>query len=134
MNKIKVPAKIDQLQELIHFVLSFARRQGFSKEKIGEIELMVEEVLVNVIDYAYPQEEGDVEVYCYPDEDNRLVIQVSDRGVPFDPLSVPTPDLSQDINSREAGGLGIFIVRQLADELKYVRDGKRNILTFAIGR
>ena len=95
---------------------------------------MAEEVLVNVINYAYPQEEGDVEVYCHPDEDNRLIIQVSDGGVPFDPLSVPPPDLSQDINSRQAGGLGIFIVRQLADELKYVRDGKRNILTFTIGR
>ena len=95
---------------------------------------MAEEVLVNVINYAYPQKEGDVEVYCHPDEGNRLVIQVSDRGVPFDPLSVPPPDLSQDINSRQAGGLGIFIVRQLADELKYVWDGKRNILTFAIGR
>ena len=134
MSKIKVPAKIDQIQGLIQFVVDCARKQGFSQEKIGEIELMAEEVLVNVISYAYPEKEGDVEVYCHSDANDRLVIQVSDHGVPFDPLSVPPPDFSQDIEGSQAGGLGIFLVRQIADELKYVRDGQRNIFTLTISR
>ena len=134
MSKIKVPAKIYQIGGLIQFVINCARKQGFSQEKLGEIELVAEEVLVNVISYAYPQKEGEVEVYCHPDADNRLVIQISDHGVPFDPLSVPPPDFSQDIEGREAGGLGIFLVRKLADKLKYVRDGQSNIFTLTIGR
>jgi serine/threonine-protein kinase RsbW len=134
MSKINVPAKIDQIRELIQFVVNCARKQGFSRERIGEIELVAEEVLVNVISYAYPQKEGEVEVYCHPDADGRLIIRISDHGVPFDPMSVPPPDFSQDIDGRQTGGLGIFIVRQLADELKYVRDGQRNIFTLTIGR
>jgi len=134
MYKIKVPAQIDQLRGLVQFVVNYARMLGFSQEKIGEIELMSEEVLVNVINYAYPQKGGDVEVSCYPDAEDRLVIQISDHGVPFDPLSVPPPDLSHGIEDRQTGGLGVFLVRQMADELKYARDGQRNIFTLTVGR
>jgi serine/threonine-protein kinase RsbW len=134
MDKIKVPAKIDQLRGLIRFVIDHARMQGFSLEKIEEIELMAEEVLVNVINYAYPKTEGSVEVYCHPDANDRLVIRVTDQGIPFDPMSVPRPDLSQGIEGRKAGGLGVLLVRELADEVKYVRDGQNNILTLTISK
>lgn len=133
MPEIKVPAKIERLREMVQLVADCARSQGFSKEKIGEIELMAEEVLVNVINYAYPKKEGDVEVFCNTDAEDRLVVRISDNGVPFDPLAASRPDLSLDIKDRQIGGLGIFFVRQMADEVKYVRDGQRNILTLTIG-
>ena len=133
MSKIKLPATIYNLRKLIQFVSNFAKEKGFSKKRIQEIELAVEEAFVNVSTYAYPDKNtGEVEVRCEMSNDTVLVIEILDTGTPFDIRSFSEPDLNVDISNREIGGLGIFLIRKMVDEVHYRRDGQRNILSFTI--
>ena len=129
MAKTEMPAILSNLEKLIDFALSFAGAQGFAGEALGQIRLACEEALVNVIHYAYPGSQGTVEVDCGAAEGGGLRIQISDAGIPFDPLSKPAPDTSLPMEQRKIGGLGILMVRKSMNEVKYSRVNGRNVLT-----
>lgn len=129
MEKIKVPATSANLEKMIDFTVSFAQKQGFDKEAIGQIRLACEEALVNVVNYAHPGTEGTVEISCNTAQGRGIKIEIADAGMPFDPLSLPTPDTSLPMEQRKIGGLGIFMIRKNMNEVKYRRDRGRNILT-----
>ena len=133
MSKIKLPANIYNLRKLIQFVSNFAKEKGFARKRSREIELAVEEALVNILKYAYPDKNtGEVEVRCQIDNDAVLVIEILDTGAPFDIRYFSEPDLNVNISDRKIGGLGIFLIRKMVDEVHYRRDGESNILTFII--
>lgn len=133
MSKIKLPADIYSLRKLIQFVSNFAKEKGFARKRSREIELAVEEALVNISKYAYPDKNtGEVEVRCQIDNDAVLVIEILDTGAPFDIRYFSEPDLNVNISDRKIGGLGIFLIRKMVDEVHYRRDGESNILTFII--
>jgi anti-sigma regulatory factor (Ser/Thr protein kinase) len=93
--------------------------------------LVLEEILVNVIRYAYPAgEPGSVEVDYTVEGTGQLWVQVSDKGREFDPLAADPPDLSRGLADRPIGGLGIFLVKSIAESITYCREGDRNILAF----
>jgi serine/threonine-protein kinase RsbW len=129
---MKLPAKIEHLEKLIDFVSGCTKEKGFSDKRIKEIELATEEVLVNIFNYAYPEGYGDVEVKCSLDNDTRFIIEISDSGIPFDSLSLADPDVTSDISERKIGGLGVFLVRKIADEVHYRRDEGKNILSLIL--
>jgi len=130
---IRVPAEIGSLQPLLEFVGSCLTSQGFGEERLREIELAMEEILVNIFNYAYPDQKGEVEISCRCDGGNGLLVEVSDQGVSFDPLSlVVEPDLQADVAERAIGGLGVFFVKQLIPGVRYRREEGRNILTLPI--
>jgi len=94
------------------------------------VELSLEEVLVNVISYAYPNEEkGNIEVSCSWDSQQGLAIQIVDYGTVFDPLEKPDPDTGLSLDEREIGGLGIFLTKKMMDKVTYERSQGKNILT-----
>lgn len=129
---IRFPANIGSLEPLMSFVRSCLESQGFGPERVGEIELAMEEILVNVFNYAYPDRPGEVEVACRLDNGEGLLVEVSDQGVAFDPLSLVAPDLEGDIADRPIGGLGVFFVKRLIPGVRYRREGGCNILTLPI--
>ena len=131
LSSITLPAQLEFLQELIAAVSSCAKKQGFSEKKVQEIELATEEALVNVFKYSYPEEAGDVEVVCTL-EGNTLMVDIIDSGIPFDVTSVPDPDISADISDRKIGGLGIFFIKKLMDDVRYQRENDRNVLRLII--
>ena len=133
MLQIKRPAEKNSLDELLGFVLDRARDRGFSPTRIREVELAVEESLVNILTYAYPQSPGDVQIRCEKDE-KRLVLAIQDHGIPFDPLSLPVPDMLAELAARQVGGLGVFFVRTMTDHVEYRREGDCNVLTLTFGR
>lgn len=119
----------------MQFVVTSARDAGFPARHIQEIELVVEEALVNIINYAYPeQDNGDVEVKCGLDDQGRLLIEIRDKGIPFDVGSYSAPDLNVNFSENKIGGLGIFLIRKMADKVHYRRDGEENVLTLIITR
>ena len=119
----------------MQFVVTSAKDAGLPAKRVQEVELAVEEALVNIINYAYPeQDKGDMEVKCGLDDQGRLLIEIRDRGVPFDVSSYSEPDLNANISEREIGGLGIFLIRKMADKVHYMRDGEENVLTLIITR
>jgi serine/threonine-protein kinase RsbW len=132
MSTITLPAKMENLRRLVQFVSGCARHQGYSESRTNEIELAAEEALVNICRYAYPGEEGDVTLRCRRSGRDRIIIEIKDSGIPFDPLSAPEPDLRPDIARRAAGGLGIFLIRKMVNEVHYRRHVNKNILTFIV--
>ncbi|MBL7225535.1 MAG: ATP-binding protein [Desulfobacteraceae bacterium] len=134
MSEIKSAAKIEHLEHLIEFVASHAEMAGFTVNRINEIELAAEEVLVNIFQYAYPGTDGDVGIECRIEDDVRLVLVISDNGTPFNILEVPDPDVTADISDREIGGLGVFFVKEMVDEARYLRQGNSNILTLVFNK
>jgi serine/threonine-protein kinase RsbW len=129
---IRLPARLDNLYPLLEFVTSCARRQGAGEARIRAIELAMEELLVNIFNYAYPDQPGDVEIVCRPDDDGRLLIEIADAGIPFNILTRDEPDLDAGIEERSVGGLGIFFIRQSVRDIRYRRESGRNILTLTV--
>ena len=130
---IKLPAALENLGRWRGAVSECAREQGFDQRKTGKIELALEEALVNICNYAYPDGPGDVEVSCKED-DRRFIIEIVDSGDPFDMTSLPAPDLPPSIEERKIGGLGIFLIRKMVDDVRYRRGGNFNILNLTIQR
>ena len=132
-SRIKLQAKLENLEQFIDFVSLCANKQEVDKKKIFEIEISTEEALVNIFNYAYQNIEGDVEVSCKSDDD-KFIIEIEDSGVPFNLLSLKEPDTSLDISERGIGGLGIFLIKKLMDNVQYRREENRNILTLVVSK
>jgi len=122
---------MEHLETLIGFVLSAAEQLNFDRKVQNQVRLATEEILVNVISYAYPGQNGEVTVSADQTSGREgLRVEISDAGTPFNPLSKPTPDLTIPIKDRQIGGLGIFLLRETMNEVSYRRENGRNILTF----
>ncbi len=128
---IKLPAKLGNLGRWMEAVSECVRGQGFDQKTIDKIQLALEEALVNICNYAYPEEPGSAEVSCKQDN-SRFIIEIIDSGIPFDMTSMPAPDLPSSIEKRKIGGLGIFLIKKMVDEVNYRREGSFNILNLTI--
>ena len=124
-----LPARMESLQEGMAFVTEQAQKKGFSEESISSVCLAVEEALVNVFNHAYAAGAGDVEVRVNASDGPLLTVEVRDSGIAFNPLSLPEPDVKADIAERKVGGLGVFLIRRMSDNLQYRRENDSNILT-----
>ncbi len=133
MQKLRLPAKLENLQNFLEFVTGYSRENGFAENRIQQIELAVEEALVNIFNYAYPDVADYAEVRCEFVDDN-ISLEIVDNGIPFNPLSLSAPDLSVDMADREVGGLGVFFIRKLTSDVQYCRDGESNIMTLTISK
>jgi anti-sigma regulatory factor (Ser/Thr protein kinase) len=129
MANISLPAKMENLEKLVQFVSAFAKKSGLAKKRIQELELATEETIVNIINYAYTEDTGTVEVICNVDENGRTIIEILDAGTPFNPLFQAEPSLTDNISDRNIGGLGIFFIRKMMDEVLYRYEHGKNILT-----
>jgi len=127
------PARLSELAGILAWIADCAARQGFRAERISQIEVAAEEALVNIMNYAYPEGDGSVEIRCTGTGPSSLVLEFIDTGSPFDVLSVPEPDLAIALEEKEIGGLGVFLMKQLINHVEYRHDGTTNRLTFTIG-
>ena len=128
MPTLRLPAKPESLERLRTFVLDWVNQRGVPTQKRLEIDLVLEELLTNVIHYAYPDESGDVEVGYAMEGPGRLYVTVKDWGVAFNPLVCAEPALFADVEDRKVGGLGIYLVRHIADRICYRRLEDSNVL------
>ena len=129
MPRIRIAAKLENLEPMLAFIEQGAKKLGFDAQKLNRIHLASEEALLNVINYAYPNNYGNIEITYEVKEDKRFVVEIIDWGIPFDPLSLPKPDVEAPIEKRKVGGLGIYLIRTIMDEVNYRRNQDRNILT-----
>ena len=128
-NKI-FPAKTDSLSDVLAFIEQRLETFGCSMKLQIAICVAIEEVFVNVAHYAYKDGNGNVEFNISFDEETRLVtFKMTDSGVPFDPLKKEDPDVTLSAEDRKIGGLGIFITKKTMDEVSYVYENGKNILT-----
>lgn len=126
--KRRFSAQIDQLRPMLEWVLSQLLSMEFDPPTLRKIELASEEALVNVMQHAYSNKPGQVEVEVKLYSKSHIEIVVKDRGRPFTPLEIKAIDPAQPLEEREIGGLGLFFIHQCMDEVKYDREGDENIL------
>ena len=129
MNRIRLAAKQENLDKFITVVSNFAAQNDFTPEVIRRIKLSLEEALVNIMNYAYPESEGEVAVYYRKESDAKLILEISDNGISLNPLSMPKPDLTANLSERKVGGLGVFFIRKMTEDVRYRRQENANILT-----
>ena len=129
MNKT-FPAKIESLLDVLAFVEQTLEKYECSMKIQTAICVAIEEVFVNVAHYAYGDGEGDVTFeICFEEETRNITFRMADKGVAFDPLKKPDPDITLSAEDREIGGLGIFITKKTMDTVTYAYENGENILT-----
>ncbi|MBQ2150617.1 MAG: ATP-binding protein [Bacteroidales bacterium] len=97
-----------------------------------KIRLSVEEIAENIVNYAYNNGNGFVEITTTLDEAGMLTISFKDAGVPFNPLEKEDPDITLSLDERPVGGLGIFICKKMMDSVSYVFEDGCNNFTMKI--
>ncbi|MGC9194609.1 MAG: ATP-binding protein [Syntrophobacteraceae bacterium] len=129
MAVLRLPASIESFEPFRSFALAELERESGLAALLPRLELVLEELLINIINYAYRGGEGEIEVECEAPNPKEFRLRIRDWGAPFNPLEQQNPDLSADIQSREVGGVGIFLVKQMTSGLTYQRLNGANILT-----
>jgi anti-sigma regulatory factor (Ser/Thr protein kinase) len=124
-----VPAALEEIERVRRFLRDVLHELALGEEDAFKVELSLHEICVNIALYAYRDgRSGDLSVRVWRD-DGTLVIEVRDRGVPFDPAQKPSPDLQARIRHGKRGGLGVFFFKTLMDGFTYRREGEENVLT-----
>ena len=126
MKELTVTASLEKLHEVINFINAELERQGCPLELQNKIDLAVEEIFVNIANYAYTPASGSVTISIAACEE--IVITFEDTGKFFNPLEQPDPDLEKPLMEREIGGLGIFFVKKTMDKIDYKRVDDKNVL------
>jgi serine/threonine-protein kinase RsbW len=127
--ELRLPSRTDCLHLIRSFVATVADRAGLPPDGIDQVELAVDEACANVMLHAHarnPHKQVCVVLHIEP---QKLIIGVTDEGQPFDPTSIPAPDLEAYLSAHRVGGLGIYLIRRLMDEVQYCRspDGKNEL-------
>ena len=129
LGRICMPADLSNLSKLKDFVRDQLVLLDFPYEQSLTIELACDEIITNIISYAYPEIAGDVVVYCKALDPETLSVIITDWGGAYNPLKVAPPDLDLDVEDRQIGGLGLFFVQEMVDDIVYSRQDNSNVLT-----
>ena len=123
-----IRADLDEIPRVTAVLDRIMRERGFARDAILDLQLAVEEVVANAIIHGYRGEAGDVAIIIHA-TDRVVEVRIMDRAPPFNPLSLPEPDRTSDLTDRQIGGLGIYLVRHVVDDITYRYAGGKNILT-----
>ncbi len=130
MPRISVPANMSKLAPLNDFLQ--ASLEGYPADLLQNVELVMEELFVNIYNYAYGEVQGEAEIsfnLSFLDDKEYLCFSITDWGIAFNPfLNAPTPDLESDVENRPMGGLGVHFVRSLTAHYVYTRAYSANTL------
>ena len=130
-KEIRIKNHLDELERVNRFVEEIGEELGLDMELQMNLNLVMEEMVVNVISYAYPEGmEADIELLAESDG-KELTFVLSDSGKEIDPTMNETTDSDMDINpaERDLGGMGIYIVKNIMNEVTYQRLEGKNLLT-----
>jgi len=127
-NTLTIPAEIDEIPKVSVALEEAMQAHAFSEEEILDTQLAVEEAITNSIVHGYKGNTGSVAVSLQVTKE-LAEIRIEDEAPPFDPLQLPEPDLEGELDERRIGGLGVFLIRRVMDEVIYRYENARNILT-----
>ena len=141
----EVPARRDQLHHLLRSLNAAMIAQGYDDALRADLCLIVEEVACNVVEHGVPEHGVPEHDGPKPADDDahwlrvgiardggRLHIEFRDTGLAYDPLACPPPDLDADIGERPIGGLGVYLVQTLAEDVRYAREEPHNVLRLVV--
>lgn len=125
-HTISVAASTKHLSEVRDFVAKHAAEFGFKKQDVADIRLAVDEAYTNIIKHSYnydDQKSVEIELGYNSDE---FWISLHDTGESFDPTTYTKPDLRQQIKNKKRGGVGVYLIKKLMDDVKYHNEGSSN--------
>jgi len=128
---ISVPGKKENLESIKDQVLSSFSFFSENKKNHSRLELVLEEIILNICDYAYKNIEGMIEVKTY-EKENSFYIQIKDSGNYFNLLEFDEPDTESMIEDRKIGGLGIHFIKKFTASVEYKRENNKNIIEFSV--
>lgn len=130
MDSCTAEATRPGLQMLLSFTEAWLKKAGIQPNIQYDVLIIVEELAVNIVHYAYDGTPGQMvlTLECTPDQ-SLLRLTLSDRGKPFNPLTYGDPELSESAEERPIGGLGIFMVKNLTSKFDYTYCDKQNKIT-----
>jgi serine/threonine-protein kinase RsbW len=125
---IIVTNRLTELERVSRIVEELGGRHGVPAQVVFEINLALDEILTNVIEYGYDDGGGHQIGVRLKLTDNVVTVEVEDDGRPFNPLEVPAADITQPVEDRPIGGLGVHLVRRVMSRLAYRRENGKNVL------
>lgn len=129
-----IAPEIDEVAALVREAAEVLKRHGVTGEPLYTAQLAIEEVVSNVVRHGACKEDRGVDIHIDIDDDE-IRITVEDEGRPFDPsCEAPAPDFDAPLEERRVGGLGVYLVKQMANRFDYERDGELNRLEVDIAR
>jgi serine/threonine-protein kinase RsbW len=120
---------ISEISRLNDFIEDIGNEFSLTPDVVFNLNLVLEEAVVNVINYAYPKEDHESIYLSAKMLNESIILVLTDTGKEFDPTMVPDADVTLSAEDRQIGGLGIFLIRQIMNEVKYERIEGKNILT-----
>ena len=128
-RSITLANDVKDMPQMNDFIADIAKTLQMTKSDTMQVNLALEEVVVNVMNYAYPEgTNGDVNIAAIADG-QQLTLTITDSGTPFDPTQQSEVDITQPLDERPIGGLGIHLVRNIMDDVSYQRVDDTNRLT-----
>ncbi len=119
MESITLTADLDALAKISAFITSAAERCGLDERATWQVQLAVDEAVTNVIQHAYdPDQPGDLTL-SWQCRNHKFIVILRDHGRQFDPSAVPPPDVTSPLEERQVGGLGIYLITRLMDEVRF---------------
>ena len=132
-KEIRIKNQIGELEKIAQFIEEICEELGLDMELQMNLNLVIEEMVTNVIFYAYPKDvEEEIELLVKSDG-KTLTIVLSDQGMEFAPTTRESPDPDVNPAERDLGGMGIFIVKNIMNEVTYQRLDGKNLLTMTKG-
>jgi serine/threonine-protein kinase RsbW len=129
MESIIVPATLDSLATISQFITDATTRVGLDDHAAWQVQLAVDEAATNIIQHGYDQAPGEIGL-AWRVEDGQLIVTLRDTGRRFNPDDVPAPDITSPLEERQAGGLGIYLMGRLMDNVQFTFDDQHgNLLT-----
>ena len=128
-RSITLANDIAEISRLATFIEEVGEAFELTPDVIFNLNLVIEEAVVNVINYAYPKEEHQSIYLSANLHEDSIVFVLTDTGKEFDPTQAPEADITLSAEERPIGGLGIFLIRQIMNEVKYQRIDGKNVLT-----
>lgn len=120
---------IAEISKLNQFIEEIGEEFSLAPDLVFNLTLVMEEAVVNVINYAYPKEDHEKIYVSARLHEGSIIMVIADNGKEFDPTLAPEADITLSAEERPIGGLGIFLIRNIMNEVKYERIEGRNILT-----
>ena len=129
MSELNIEAKTENLDKVLAFVDQHLEERGCAVQVQMQIDVAVEELFVNIAQYAYAPGIGVATIRVELQEDPLVVvITFIDNGIPYNPLAKEDPDITLSAEERQIGGLGIYMVKKSMDDMSYEYKDRQNIL------
>ena len=130
-SSLILPNDVDTIPQLNEYIDCICEENSIDMEIAMSLNLAIEEAVVNVMSYAYPDgAQGEVKIESAVDP-NQITFVITDNGIPFDPTAKEDVDVTLSAEERPIGGLGIHLIRQIMTHISYERKDGKNILTLS---